>query len=75
MVPICRIVEKFESIFILRNVKTIVRRHNSKTVENIATVKASVAEDSHLSIPHRSQELGVKKTTTWRIWSFNFTPV
>lgn len=67
VLAIRRIVEKFESNFTLHDVKTPVRRRNARTVENIAAVRASVAEDPNLSIPRRAQELGLKKTSTWRI--------
>jgi len=35
--------------------------------ENIAAVRASVAENDNVSIPHHSQELGLSTMTTWRI--------
>ena len=37
------------------------------STENIAIVNESVAEDPNVSIPHRSQELGLSYGTLWRI--------
>ncbi|GFY58481.1 putative DD41D transposase [Trichonephila inaurata madagascariensis] len=38
-----------------------------RSVENIAAVETSIANDPNQSIPRRSQELGIAKTTLWRI--------
>lgn len=43
------------------------RRRVGRSVENIAAVETSVANDPNQSIPRRSQELGIAKTTLWRI--------
>ena len=40
----------------------------SRSAENIAIVSESVAEDSSVSIPFRSQELGLTYGTLWRIF-------
>jgi len=44
-----------------------IRQRTSRSIENIAAVEASVAEDCNLSIPRCSQQLGLSQTTTWRI--------
>ena len=67
VLAIRRIVEKFETNFTLHDVKIPVRRRNARTVESIAAVRASVTEYPNLSFPRRAQELGLKKTTPWRI--------
>lgn len=67
VLAIRRIVENFERTFSLHNVQVPIRRRTARSNENIAAVQASVAEDRNLSIPRRSQELGLSQTTTWRI--------
>jgi len=67
VLAIRRIVENFERIFSLHNVQVPIRQRTSRSIENIAAVEASVAEDRNLSIPRRSQQLGLSQTTTWRI--------
>ena len=37
--------------------------------ENIAIVSKSVAEDPNMSIPHRSQVLGLPYGVLWRIFN------
>ncbi|GFY74707.1 histone-lysine N-methyltransferase SETMAR [Trichonephila inaurata madagascariensis] len=44
-----------------------VRLRVGRSVENIAAVETSVANDLNQSIPRRSQELGIAKTTLWQI--------
>ena len=41
--------------------------HFSRSAENIATVSESVVKDPNVSIPHRSQELGLSYGTLRRI--------
>src|ERR1700743_1971165 len=67
VLAIRRIVENFERTFSLHNVHVPIRQRTARSDENIAVVQASVAEDRNLSIPRRSQELGLSQTTTWRI--------
>jgi len=67
VLAIRRIVENFERTFSLHNVQVPIRQRTSRSIENIAAVEASVAEDRNLSIPRRSQQLGLSQTTTWRI--------
>lgn len=59
--------KKFESTYSLCDVAVPVRQRVGRSVENIAAVQASVANDPNQSIPRRSQELGIAQTTLWRI--------
>lgn len=43
------------------------RARPGRSKENMAAVSHSVEEDPNLSIPRRAQQLGLSKTTTWRI--------
>ncbi|CAK1588653.1 unnamed protein product [Parnassius mnemosyne] len=61
------LVAKFESTGSVQNVPTPTRVRPGRSTENIAAVCHSVEEDPNLSIPQRSQQLGLSKTTTWRI--------
>ncbi|GFS30727.1 histone-lysine N-methyltransferase SETMAR, partial [Trichonephila inaurata madagascariensis] len=61
------LVKKFESTYSLCDVAVPVRLRVGRSVENIADVETSVANDPNQSIPQRSQELGIAKTTLWRI--------
>lgn len=67
VLAIRRIVENFERTFSLHNVQVPIRQRNARSNANIAAVQASVAEDRNLSIPRRSQELGIGSQTTTRI--------
>lgn len=67
VLAIRRIVEKYERDFTLHDAKTPTRYRNARSEQNIAAVRDSVAEVANLSIPRRSQELHLSKTTTWRI--------
>ena len=62
-----RIVDKLESEFTLHDSKPPTRTRNARSEENIAAVAASVSENDNVSIPRRSQELGLSTMTTWRI--------
>ncbi|GFY54389.1 histone-lysine N-methyltransferase SETMAR [Trichonephila inaurata madagascariensis] len=64
---ITSLVKKFESTNSLCDVAVPVRLWVGRCVENIAAVETSVANDPNHSIPRRSQELGIAKTTLWRI--------
>jgi len=58
---------KFESTDLINNQPTPVRHRNARSAENIAAVRESVRENPRRSISHRSQELGLSATSTWRI--------
>ena len=64
---ITSLVKKFESTYSLCDVAVPVRQRSGRSVENIAAVEASVANDPNQSLPRRSQELGIAQTTLWRI--------
>lgn len=64
---ITSLVQKFESTYSLCDVAVSVRQRVGRSVENIAAVQTSVANDPNQSIPRRSQELGIAQTTLWRI--------
>ena len=50
-----------------RTIRNVVDKFESTGSENIAAVRESVQENPMQSISRRSQELGLSKTTTWRI--------
>ena len=58
---------QFETKFMLMDQKTIVRRHPCRSLENIATVRESVAENPGTSIRHRGQKLNISRSTMQRI--------
>lgn len=62
-----RLVQKFEQTGSVADKSTFVRRRGARSEVNIAAVSQSVGDDPNLSIPRRSQELGLSQTTTWRI--------
>ncbi|GFY38296.1 histone-lysine N-methyltransferase SETMAR [Trichonephila inaurata madagascariensis] len=61
------LVKKFESTNSFCDAAVPVRLWVGQCVENIAAVETSLANDPNQSIPRRSQELGIAKTTLWRI--------
>ena len=61
------IVDKFETRFTLLDVPVPKRRRIARSEEIIAAVSVSIQNESHQSIPRRSQELGIAQTTLWRI--------
>lgn len=61
------LVSKFESTGSVQNVPTPTRVRPGRSTKNIAAVSHSVEEDQKLSISRRSQQLGLSKSTTWRI--------
>ncbi|GFS29595.1 histone-lysine N-methyltransferase SETMAR [Trichonephila inaurata madagascariensis] len=72
---VTRLVKKFESTYSLCDVVVPVRLRVDRSVENIAAVETSIANDPNQSIPRRSKELGIAKTTIWRIlrkWTSQF---
>ena len=46
---------------------SLVHHRFARSAENIATVSKSVVEDPNVSIPRRSQELGLSYGTLWHI--------
>lgn len=61
------LVDKFKSTGSVQNIPTTTRTRSGRSPENIAAVSESVEEDPNLSIPRRSQHLGLSTMTTWRI--------
>ncbi|KAJ8981353.1 hypothetical protein NQ317_002891 [Molorchus minor] len=64
---IYRLAENFGHTGSLSNKSTHVHRRGAQSEVNIAAVSQSVRDDPNLSIPRRSQELGLSQTTTWII--------
>jgi len=61
------LIQKFESTGSVDNVKPPERERTVRTVENIAAVRESVSNELSLSIPRRSQQLNISRTSLWRI--------
>ena len=59
--------DKSETKFTLLDVLAPKRRRIARNEEIIAAVSASIQNEPNQSIPRRSQELGIAKTTLWRI--------
>ena len=59
--------KKFEETGVVTNIERPVHHRFARSAENIAIVSESVAEDPNVSIPRRSQELGLSYGTLWRI--------
>ncbi|GFY79191.1 histone-lysine N-methyltransferase SETMAR [Trichonephila inaurata madagascariensis] len=64
---VASLVKKFKSTYSLCDIAVPVRLRIGQSVENITAVETSIANDPNQSIPRRSQELGIAKTTLWRI--------
>ncbi len=64
---IVKLVEKFELLEQVSDVKNRNRVRRSRTTENILAVARSVEENTGLSIPRRSLELDIPQTTLHRI--------
>ena len=62
-----RLVNKFESSGTVTDTIVPVRQRNARSEPNIAAVNESVRENPNLSVPRRSQELGISQTSTRRI--------
>ena len=62
-----RLVNKFESSGTVTDTIVPVRQRNARSEVNIAALNESVHENPNLSVPRRSQELGISQTSTWRI--------
>ena len=58
---------KFRTKFTLLDIKPPTPLHRVRTEENIAAVLASVNDNHQLSIPRRSQQLGLYYSTMWNI--------
>lgn len=61
------LVRKFEKTGSVQNIATPARARPCRSVKNIASVRESVSENPRMSIPRRSQHLGISQTTAWRI--------
>ena len=67
-----KIMKKFEETGVVTNIESPMHHCFARSAENIAAVVSeNVAEDPNLSIPHRSQELGLSYCTLWRIVHLN----
>lgn len=64
---IVNLITKFEQTGSLSDIKRPVRMRSVRSVENIAAVAESVADNPGLSIPKRSQQLGISQTSLHRI--------
>ena len=62
-----KIVKKFEETEVVTNIERPVDHRFARSTENIAIVSESIDENPNVSIPHRSQELGLFYGTLWRI--------
>lgn len=62
-----RLIQKFQTKFKLMDEKTTVRRRPCRSIENIAAVRESVAENPGTSIRRRGQELNITRPTLQRI--------
>ena len=60
------LVEKFELLGQVSDVKNKTRARRSRTAENIAAIAESVEENLGLFIPRRTLELGVPQTSIYR---------
>ena len=60
---IVKLVQKFELLGQVSDVKNRTRTRYAKTPANIVSVAHSVEENPGLSIPHHSLELGISQTT------------
>ena len=61
------VVDKFETKFTLLDFQVPKRRCTARSEEIIASVSASIQIEPNQSIPRRTQELGIAKTTLLRI--------
>lgn len=62
-----RLINKFEETGSVANKSTPICRREGRSIENIAAVAGSVAAYPKTSTRHRSQELGISRTTLQRI--------
>ena len=61
------IMTKFHTKFTLLDIKPPIRLHRMWIEGNIAALSASINDDFQFSIRHRSQQLGLCYSTTWKI--------
>lgn len=61
------LIRKFEATGSVRNRPLSGRPKSVRTNENIARVRESVENEPRMSIPRRSQILGIARTSVWRI--------
>ena len=66
-VTIRKIVQKFVETGSVKVERSKTYRRSGRSDENIAAVSVSVVEQAKTSIPHRSQQLNIPKTTLFRI--------
>ena len=62
-----KIVKKFKDTGVVTKIERPVCHHFARSVENIPIISESVAEDLNVSIPRRSQKLGLSYGALWRI--------
>ena len=62
-----KIVKEFKKTGVVTNLERPVHHRFACSAEIIAIVSESVVEDPNVSIPHRSQKLGLSYRTLWRI--------
>lgn len=62
-----RVINKFEETWSVMDRKSSVRRHTCRSLENIAAVNDSVAQNPRISIRHQSQQLQISRSITQRI--------
>ena len=74
MQAIGKIVKKFIETGMVTNIERPLHHRFARSAENIAIVSESFAKDPNVSIPVRSQELGLSYDTLWRIFRFRSTP-
>ena len=67
MQAIGKIVKKFEETGVVTHIERPVHYRFARSAENIAIGSENVAEDTNVSIPRRSQELGLSYGTLWSI--------
>ena len=67
MQAIGKIVKKSKETGAVTNIVRPVQRRFARSAENIAAVSESIAENSNVSTPRRSQELGLSYGTLWCI--------
>ena len=58
--------KKFEETGVVTQIERPVHYRFTRSAENIAIVSESVSEDPNVSIPRRSQKLGLSYGTLWR---------
>ena len=67
MQAIGKSVKKFEKTGMVTNIERPMHHRFTRSDENIAIVSENVAKHPNVSIPRRSQELGLSCDTLWHI--------